>query len=79
MGKAIGSTHLLLWGILLTEDSDQSQESIEVPPLTFFGDLECEHPVVDQLTRDYLPVVLIFRLRKPCGSHLSGDVLSDLL
>lgn len=74
------STHLLRLRLLDVADSDQREQPVEMPCLTYERYLERDHPVVDELCCDDIPALWSSRwLAEPRGSHLGIDVLVDVL
>ena len=57
-------------------DLYKREQSVKVPFLAFKGDIERDHPVINDLRRDYRPAAALRRIRRKCGGgHGSLNVL----
>src|SRR4029078_9911523 len=72
----LSSTHLLRFSVLDVAHPDQSEQTVEMPVLSFPIDAESDHPIVNKLgSNDFAGLRRTWCRMKPRSSHLCVNVI----
>src|SRR5678816_2431496 len=72
---SVHSPGLLRWRVLDVAHLDEGEETIQVPELTLEGDVERNHPIIDQLGCDHVSARPLISVVEPSRGLPRVDVL----